>query len=170
MGGAIGLLLIEKIPSKIISFINLEGNLIGEDCTYSREVARYSLADFEKRIFKDFKFKIKGTEDLASSTSLSDRLFYKWLSKSDPYAFYKSSESLVKWSDSKRLLKMFVDLGIKKCYVFGEKNKNLPVIKILDNVPKIQISNSGHFMVIDNPQEFYQKLSKILSGERADCN
>jgi hypothetical protein len=26
----------------------------------------------------------------------------------------------------------------------------------------MDISNSGHFMMIDNPQEFYQKLSNIL--------
>lgn len=161
MGGAIGLLLIEKIPSKVISFINLEGNLIGEDCTFSREAIKYSLEDFEKRIFKNFKSKIKGTKDLASSTSLSNRLFYRWLSKSDPHAFYRTSESLVKWSDSKKLLKMFIDLKIKKCYVFGETNKNLPVIGLLDNIPKVQISKSGHFMMIDNTREFYQRLSKL---------
>ena len=57
---------------------------------------------------------------------------------------------------------LFINLDIKKCYVFGEMNKNMPVIKILDNAPKMQISNSGHFMMIDNPQEFYQKLSNIL--------
>lgn len=165
MGGAISLLLIEKIPSKIISFTNLEGNLIGEDCTFSREATKYSLEDFEKRIFKNFKSKIKGTKDLASSTSLSNRLFYEWLSKSNPYAFYRTSQSLVKWSDSRKLLRMFIDLKIKKCYVFGEANKNSPVIRLLDNVPKIQISKSGHFMMIDNPKEFYQKLSKIMSSE-----
>ncbi|MBU4480698.1 alpha/beta hydrolase, partial [Patescibacteria group bacterium] len=87
MGGAIGLLLIEKIPSKITSFINLEGNLIGEDCTFSREAIRYSLEDFEKIFFNDFKFKIKDTKGLASSNSLSNQLFYRWFSKSDPYAF-----------------------------------------------------------------------------------
>jgi hypothetical protein len=98
MGGAISLLLIEKIPSKIISFTNLEGNLIGEDCTFSREAIKYSLEDFEKN-FKNFKSKIKDTKDLASSTTPSNKLFYRWLSKSNPYAFYKSSQSLVKWSE-----------------------------------------------------------------------
>ncbi|MBU4481602.1 alpha/beta hydrolase, partial [Patescibacteria group bacterium] len=165
MGGAIGLLLIEKIPSKITSFINLEGNLIGEDCAFSREAVRYSLEDFEKRFFNDFKSKIKDTKGLASSNSLSNQLFYRWFSKSDPYAFYRTSQSLVKWSDSRKLLKIFIDLDIKKCYVFGEVNKNSPVIRLLRDVPKIQISGSGHFMMIDNPQEFYQKLSRILSGE-----
>jgi pimeloyl-ACP methyl ester carboxylesterase len=99
MGGAIGLLLIEKNPSKIMSFINLEGNLVGEDCTFSREAIRYSLEDFENGFFTDFTSSIKNLKDLATSTRLSTRLFYRWHSKSDPYAFYRSSESLVKWSE-----------------------------------------------------------------------
>ena len=163
MGGAIGLLLIEKIPSKIVSFINLEGNLIGEDCTYSREAVRYSLEDFEGGVFEDFKSGIEDGKDLAASTSPSTRrVFYNWLSKSDAYAFYRSSESLVEWSDSRKLLKMFVELDIKRCYVFGEMNKNLPVIKMLGDVPKVEISNSGHFMMSDNPEETYQKLLEGL--------
>ncbi len=155
MGGAIGLLLIEKIPSLIISFVNLEGNLIAEDCTFSREAVRYSLEEFEKRIFEEFKSRIKDTTDF-------NRVYYNWLSKSDAYAFYRSSESLTKWSDSGKLLKKFVELDIKKSYVFGETNKNSPVIKMLDDVPKIEIANSGHFMMCDNPEETYQKLLEIL--------
>jgi len=164
MGGAIALLLIEKYPSNILSFVNLEGNLIGEDCTFSRTAISSSLEDFEERFFTDFTSWIKDIKDLAASPPLSTRLFYQWLSKSDPYAYYRSSESLVKWSDSGRLLNMFIDLDIKKYYVFGEANRNVPAIKMLDTVPKIQITKSGHFMMCDNPQEFYTKLSMMLSG------
>jgi hypothetical protein len=57
---------------------------------------------------------------------------------------------------------MFINLDIKKYYVFGEANKNVPVIKILD-LPKIQITKSGHFMMCDNPQEFYTKLSTMVA-------
>jgi len=162
MGGAIGLLLIEKIPSKIVSFVNLEGNLIGEDCTFSREAVRYSLEEFEKGFFEEFKSRIEDGRDLAASTSLSNRLYYNWLSKSDAYAFYRSSESLTKWSDSRKLLKMFVERDMKKWYVFGEMNKNLPVMEMLGDVPKIEIANSGHFMMCDNPEETYQKLLEGL--------
>ena len=157
MGGAIGLLLIDKDPSRILSFINLEGNLIGEDCSFSREAVRYSLGEFEESIFTDFKSAITGTKEF-------NRQYYKWLSESDPYAFYRSSESLVKWSDSRELLKRFTDLKIKKWYVFGEANKNLPVLKMLDDVPKIEIAHAGHFMMIDNREEFYRELFNLLAG------
>ncbi len=32
MGGAVGLLLVESLKDRLISFINIEGNLVGEDC------------------------------------------------------------------------------------------------------------------------------------------
>ena len=157
MGGAIGLLLIEKVPARILSFTNLEGNLIGEDCTFSRDAVRYTVEEFEATIFKDFESRIKGTKDF-------NRLYHSWLSESDPYAFYRNSESLVKWSDSRELLKRFTGLAIKKWYVFGEANKNLPVLKMLDDIPKIEIAHAGHFMMIDNPEEFYRELFNVLGN------
>jgi pimeloyl-ACP methyl ester carboxylesterase len=165
MGGAIGLFLIEKIGAKVISFTNLEGNLVGEDCKLSREAIRYSLEDFEKSTFQAFKYRVRHTKSLLHSTTMSKRLYYKWLSKSAPYAFYKSSESLVNWSDSGELLRMFIDLDMSKHYVFGELNKNSAVVGLLASVPKTQISSSGHFMMVDNPQEFYRGLFRILSVE-----
>jgi pimeloyl-ACP methyl ester carboxylesterase len=165
MGGAIGLLLVEKIGGKVISFTNLEGNLVGEDCTLSREAIRYSLEDFETRAFQALKSKVRGTKELLGPTIMSQRLLYKWLSKSAPYAFYKSSESLVNWSDSGKLLRMFIDLDISKHYIFGELNRNSAVVRLLAPVPKTQISSSGHFMMGDNPQEFYRRLFGILSVE-----
>jgi len=75
----------------------------------------------------------------------------------------------VKWSDSRELLKRFTDLTIKKWYVFGEANKNLPVLKMLDDVLKIEIAHAGHFMMIDNPEEFYRELFNVLAGERVKC-
>ncbi|KAF5431512.1 hypothetical protein C5S39_05625, partial [Candidatus Methanophagaceae archaeon] len=161
--GAIGLLLIEKIPAKVLSFTNLEGNLIGDDCTFSREVVGYTLDEFEDGLFNVFGARIKDAKVLVSSSSLSNSVYYRWLAKSDPYAYYKSSESLVEWSDSRKLLQLFTDLAIKKRYVFGAANKTAPVLKILGDVPKIKIARAGHFMMIDNPEELYKKLLNLLS-------
>jgi hypothetical protein len=43
MGAAVSLLLIDRVPNAIVSFVNLDGNLIGEDCTVSRKAVEYSL-------------------------------------------------------------------------------------------------------------------------------
>ena len=165
MGGAIGLLLIQRIPSRVVSFTSLEGNLIGEDCTLSRQAIRYSGEDFEKGGFAALKSGVRDTKDLLRSAGVSGELLSGWLDKSVPGAFYRSSKSLVEWSDSGRLLPMFTGLAIKKCYVFGERNKDLPVIGMLGDVPRIQITGSGHFMMLANPRQFYRKLYRFLWGE-----
>jgi pimeloyl-ACP methyl ester carboxylesterase len=154
MGGAISLLLIEKAPERIASFINLEGNLIGEDCFFSRRVIDYSPEDFVQ----------SGFERVISAMSRDTRHreLYEGLKRSDPMAFYKSSESLVGWSDSGILLSMFKSLRIKRCYVYGDANRDMPVMRLLDDIPRVEIPNSGHFMMLDNPWEFYQSLVEMI--------
>lgn len=153
MGGAIGLLLAKDIKSVVESFICLEGNLVSDDCTGSRATIAYSLEDFHKEGFQQLKSEISESEDA---------LFVSCISKSDPYAFYRSSESLVKWSDSGRLLDLFLSLDARKCYVFGELNAGAPVIKQLTSVPKLMIPNAGHRMMTDNPLRFYKNLLGVL--------
>lgn len=165
MGGAIALLLIEKIPERIVSLISLEGNLIGEDCAASRRVANVPYEEFKKSVFSKIKQEIKEAKDGSSE------LWYEMVCKSDSYGVYHSSKSLVEWSDNKRLLDLFLKLKIDKMYIHGDKNSGIPVLKLIkDKVKTISISNSEHFMMLDNPQEFYQKLSEILLGELANCN
>lgn len=153
MGGAVGLLLAKDIKPIVESFICLEGNLVSEDCTGSRAAIQYSLKDFLKEGFPSLKSKISESED---------SLFASCISKSDPYAFYRSSESLVKWSDSGKLLDLFLGLDVRKYYVFGELNTDAPVIKQLTSIPKLMIPNAGHGMMTDNPSRFYTSLLSIL--------
>ncbi len=162
MGGAIGLLVCPKMKPIIKSFVCAEGNLISEDCTGSREAVGYSLEDFQKEGFDNLKSQISIEIKGSSGKDKSLDLYLECLSKCDPYAFYRSSESLVKWSDSGKLLKLFVDLDIAKYYLFGDKNRNSPTVKLLSTVPKVEITNAGHAMMNDNPQEFYQKLLEVL--------
>jgi pimeloyl-ACP methyl ester carboxylesterase len=154
MGGAVGLLLAEKIPEKIGSFCNVEGNLIGEDCTLSRKAARMPYPDFEKA-FSQMKQEMKDKDKLSE-------LLYTWLCKSDPYGFYYSAKSLVEWSDSKKLLDLFLTLNMRKVYVYGDKNTGAPVLDVIKKVKTVPILNSGHFMMVENPQAFYCALLAFL--------
>lgn len=157
MGGAIGLLLIEKIPDRVISFINLEGNLIGEDCDMSGKVTKISYEEFKKSLFEKINNQTKELNETGAE------LRYEWSRKSYPYGFYQSSKSLVKWSDSSRLLDLFMKLKIKKVYIYGDRNSGKPGLKrIKDRVKTISIPNSRHFMMMDNPEEFYKILAQIL--------
>lgn len=136
MGGVISVLLAKKISEKIISFANLEGNLIGEDCSLSRKISNMPYKEFISK---------KGM-----------------IGDNDPNSTYKSSKSLVNWADSRKLLDLFLGLNIKKTY-FSCDRKVLPCIKLLKGkVDIVTITNSGHFMMGDNPEELYKKLSTIL--------
>ncbi|MGE5627917.1 MAG: alpha/beta fold hydrolase [Solirubrobacterales bacterium] len=157
MGGAIGVLLMEGLKSSSASFINVEGNLIGADCgLISRKTISYSFEEFHKNMFNKLILHNKASEDFSS------KLWAEMLQKCDPFAFYKSSKWLVKWSDSNKLLDIFLGLKCNKAYIYGDKNSEMDVIGMLNGIKKISISNSGHFMMNDNPNEFYKKLCNTI--------
>lgn len=159
MGGALGLLLINKMPEKFCSFCNVEGNLVGEDCGVSRKVANVLYQEFEESLFTQIKQEIK--EDNGNF-----QMWYTWVCRSDPHAFYYSARSLVEWSDSQNLLDLFLNLNLKKVYIYGSLNSEMPVLTLIrDSVKTVPVSNSGHFMMVDNPQEFYLTVLGFIEAE-----
>ena len=79
-----------------------------------------------------------------------------------PRAFYKSCQSLVQWSDSGYLLNRFKALNCKKGYFYGDRNAGIEPLKKLENILRIEIQDSGHMMMMDNPDDFYGKLKSLL--------
>lgn len=152
MGGAVGLLLSNSVYSRTVSFSNIEGNLIGEDCRFiSRQTANVSFDAFKTELFSKYKtlFHDKGKHGFS-------------LKQAYPPSFYRSSKSLVAWSDSRRLLRKFRSLRCKKTYFHGDQNSDLKVLKELTNIRIVKISGSGHFVMNDNPEEFYEKLLEVM--------
>ncbi len=159
MGGAIGLLLADKLGSKLQTFVNVEGNLISEDCgILSRKTISVSYEEFRKVIFGQLQ------EMMTNSEEKGSHLWVEWSRKTDPYAFYKSAQSLVAWSDSGKLLKIFQSLVVKKAYVYGSKDTAslTKLLHQLENMSSFAIAGSRHFVMNDNPDDFYQTLSEIL--------
>jgi len=152
MGGAIGLLLPPAVLNRTLSFANLEGNLIREDCgILSRKTIDHPFHEFEKDVLPGFKVQFKSFGE--------GRFFFD---SSSPWGFYKSAQSLVFWSDSGQLLSRFKNLPCKKAYFYGDSNSSLAVLRQLDEVEKIEISKSGHFVANDNVDEFYFRLKAFL--------
>ena len=151
MGGAVGIFLAGKAYGFIESFANVEGNLVAEDCgLMSRRCASVSYEDFSCRIFDDMK------AALERSCHNEVRL---WLRKSAPLAFYRSSVSLLRWSESGNLLNKFKKLQSRKLYVYGEQSGKLAVLDRLGSVPRRRIPGSGHFVMLDNPCKFYREIA-----------
>lgn len=149
MGGAVGLLFSDKLYDRMKSFVNIEGNLINEDCgIFSRGIVGRSFEDYSTAYDEEKK-----------KHSLSKMLK---LDMTNPLVMYRSAQSLVNWSDSGKLLEKFLKLKIRKSYFYGETNRNMSILNHLVNVEKYEISNCGHEVMLDNPEEFYRKLKLFL--------
>ena len=150
MGGAVGLLFSEEFYQRVRAFANLEGNLIGADCgLYSRNIVRM---DFE--VYKNMLFP-KQLKDAADIPMLD-------LDQTTPHVMYASARSLVAWSDSNELLQKYKNLACRKAYFWGSENRQLEVLQYLGESVRIEIPNSGHGMMFDNPTGFQDALYQFL--------
>jgi len=157
MGGAIGLILAQLESKRLASFMNIEGNLIAEDCgMVSQSVVVASFDEFRERVFDEI------VESMRTSENEGTRMWAHWSEKADLWGFYKSSLSLVEWSGSGKLLSRFEGLDVKKVYVYGEKNSGMKVLEELEGIDQICIRGSGHFVMQDNTLEFCTSLERFL--------
>ncbi len=155
MGGAIGLLFSARLSERIKSFVNIEGNLIGEDCgMLSRGIADVTLREYRERIFRKHRARFSNDPVLEFGNTT-------------PVAVHRSARSMVKWSDSGELLERFVRLPGKTCYFWGEKNSGMPVLRRLHGTQMCMIRDSGHGMMVENPREFYSRLAEFLITRRS---
>lgn len=157
MGGTIGVLVAKELDN-LVGFINAEGNLVSEDAgIVSRETAEQSEEGFLHEGYEKF------LASLQSSTNNSMKTWAGWYKNSSPIAIYRSGSSLVEWSDNSKLLEYFNELP-KAAYIYGEHTPSEHVLPKLKDVNTYRISNSGHFMMLDNPQDFYEVIVKELGS------
>jgi len=153
MGGAIAVLLLEE--SEVDSFVNVEGNLTELDgALVSRKTAAVPEQTFVDHDFDELKREFPDFPD-----------GYFSLSKASPRGFYRSACSLVEWSASEKLLARYKAFTGPKCYMFGDKNFDAPSLPFLHGIDTISVSGSGHFPMVDNPNEFCQLVSQFLERE-----
>ncbi|MEK7571541.1 MAG: alpha/beta hydrolase [Patescibacteria group bacterium] len=165
MGGAIGLLLAEKLAEKLTTFISIEGNLISEDCgVFTREAARTSFEDFVKITFPTLK------SGFSTSLNKGEQLFGRQINRASAQAFYKSAQSLLAWCTSGQLLTRFLELPQKKAYLYGEKSTQwadsgsiLTPIFTEKKLPSASVKDAGHFVMNDNPQEVYKLIAQAVT-------
>jgi pimeloyl-ACP methyl ester carboxylesterase len=154
MGGAVALLLPDEILNSTKTFTNIEGNLIDTDCgIISRKIISVPPAVFESDIFPELRNKFSSFGERCTA-----------IDSTSAAALYKSAESLVAWSDSNRLLRIFFSLPCRKAYFFGSENADMPTVTRVGDVHKVKIEQSGHFPMNDNPEDFYDQLNRFIKG------
>jgi pimeloyl-ACP methyl ester carboxylesterase len=163
MGGIVGVELCEAMPSRVVSFINAEGNLTPQDATMSREIVKMSEEEFAQSGFEQLK---RGLEAEHERTGDQGGMKYlEALKKATARSVYLSSVFTVYESDHGDLLTRFTRLPFYKCYLYGEKNRGIFATEKLlmqEGVPVFYISGSGHAMMDDNPDEFYDRVLETM--------
>lgn len=161
MGGLVGMNMAAMAPGRVLSFVDLEGNLLREDCFMTGRVAGMSMEDFigGGREELEREFAEAGQED---SVLLE---YLETFSAASGDALYKSAVHTVEGSTSAlvdRLSRME-----NACYIYGERNMGVyPAEKLLQasGVPLFYIAGAGHSMATENPEALYRAISAFIAG------
>jgi len=162
MGGLTTLLYLKRGGlDKVKAYINIEGNLMPEDCMFSSQVVTYDLDTFTNHIFPKTIIDMKnkgntGYHVIANNLQLNTNI----------KAYYNYSFQTVKYSATGELLNQYLSMSIPRIFIYGEENKNLSYIPVLlkNNMNIKEISDSNHFVFYDNPKELYDVIGDFITG------
>ncbi|GLA09401.1 hypothetical protein AnigIFM60653_011722 [Aspergillus niger] len=158
MGGLTALLLAHANPSRVLSFVDIKGNLAPEDCFLSRQIFLFP-SDCPDDFLEAF---ITRT---ATASSYGSPLYASTIrARVRAGAVRAIFESMVYLSDEEDLLGMFLGLPCPKMFMFGEENAGLSYLPALEKggAELALIPESGHFPMYSNPVEMYRRMAVFL--------
>ena len=162
MGGLTTLLYLKSGErGKVKAYINIEGNLMPEDCMFSSKVVTYDFETFANTVFPQTILDMKangntGYHMIANNLQLNTNV----------RSYYYYSFQTVEYSSTGDLLNQFIALDIPKIFIYGEENSSLSYIPglIRNGVNVKEISGSNHFVFYDNPKELYEVIGEFVNG------
>lgn len=163
MGGLTALLLAHEDPDRVLSFINIEGNVAPEDCFLSRQIIDFP-AENAETFFDDF------IERVWHSPFYSCPLYAASLrDKVRANAVRGIFTSIVDLSDHGDLLAKFLSLLCSRLFMYGEQNASLSYLPYLQagGVSLASISCSGHLPMYSNPVEMWARIAAFLADTTA---
>jgi pimeloyl-ACP methyl ester carboxylesterase len=162
MGGLTTLLYLKRGGlAKVKGYINIEGNLILEDCMFSSKVVTYDYDTFRDKIFPKTIVDMKsrgntGYHIIANNLQLNTNI----------NSYYNYSFQTVQYSATGELLKQYLEMEIPRVFIYGQENSSLSYIpKLLQSGMNIkEISDSNHFVFYDNPKELYDTIGDFVNN------
>jgi len=161
MGGVIGQVMCEKAGASISGFVNVEGNLTLDDCTFSGPTSQQSLDDFLSRGFDELKTGILQ----GAIVERALRTYAAGMHFCDPRAFYLNSRELVQLSSENSLLDRMEALPQPRLYVIGLRGRSQfnSVGRLRQSsVPSVEFPDSGHWPFIDETKAFARVMDGFL--------
>lgn len=161
MGGLTTLLYLKSGgQNKVKAYINIEGNLLPEDCMFSSKVVAYEFETFANHIFQCTIVDMKangntGYHIIANNLQLNTNI----------RSYYNYSFQTVEYSLTGELLQQFMALKIPKVFIYGEENKSLSYIpELIKNEINVQeVPDSNHFVFYDNPKALYEIMGDFIN-------
>ena len=160
MGGLITLLQMRRHGAgRIRGYVNIEGNLAGEDCMFSRRAIPHSVEEFRSRIFGEV------IQEMRCARHTGDRIIAHNLALNvDARTYHAYSFETVKESDSGVLLEEFLGLPMPRLFLHGDANRHLSYLNRLkaSDVRVVEVPDSGHFLFYDNPVETFRAVGEFV--------
>lgn len=159
MGALASLMLAHAHPARVLSFINIKGNLAPEDCFLSRQILEHPQEDIE-RFFDDF------IERTRQAPFYSSALYAASLRhKVQVGAIHGIFRSMVALSDSGDLINKFLGLPLPKLFMYGAQYASLSYLPHLqaNGVRLSEIPDCGHFPMYSNPARMWREMAKFQS-------
>ena len=158
MGGLTALMLAHTHPDRVLSFIDIEGNVAPEDCFLSRQIVDHP-ADTPQAFLDGFIARV-GERDEYASRFYTNALPHKVRAEAVAPIF----TSMVELSDNLPLMDMMANLPCPRVFIYGEQNCHL---SYLGHLPKIgvevvEIAHSGHFPMYSNAPALWAVMHDFL--------
>jgi pimeloyl-ACP methyl ester carboxylesterase len=162
MGGLVTLHYLTRPNSRNIrGYINIEGNLMPEDCLFSSKVVAHSLDHFEQTIYPTTIREMKahgnaGYYVIANNLEMNTNI----------QSYYYYSFQTVAYSSTGELLQQFMALSLPKLFIHGDRNEKLSYLPKLRaaHVELRSIPESDHFVFYDNPLCLYQTIADFIKA------
>lgn len=155
MGGLTALMLAHRYPERVISFVDIEGNIAPEDCFLSRQIVDHPRDD-DERFFDDFIQRTRHAPAYASALYAAS-LRHKVRAGAVGGIF----RSMVELSDHGELMSKFLGLPFPRMFMYGAQNASLSYLGDIRErgVALAEIPDCGHFPMYSNPVLMWQTIS-----------
>lgn len=162
MGGLTALMLAHRHPERVLSFVDIEGNVAPEDCFLSRQIVEHA-RDNDEHFFDDFIERTRHAPAYASAL-YSASLRHKVRAQAVGPIF----RSMVALSDHGDLMEKFLALPFPRLFMYGAQNATLSYLNSLreQGVALVQIEDCGHFPMYSNPVAMWQSIAAFLTASR----
>jgi len=159
MGGLTALMLAHQCPDRILSFIDIEGNIAPEDCFLSRQIIEHSVPNADEFFGRFIERTLHAPA--YSSPLYSASLKYKVRSEAVQGIF----SSMVHLSDHGDLMDKFLSLPCPKMFMYGEQNQDLTYLNYIKSkgVRLSEISECGHFPMYSNPPMMWREIADFIN-------